>query len=240
MSKNNHKKTFPLAALSLALLFSLFLLAACGAGTDSLTQATPTAVNTLSPVTEVEDKATLIPEISVTATPGVADGFDCAMVNQIPSAECAALVALYNSTNGPDWVDNSGWLASDTPCTWSGIDCTDDYVSQINLLYNQLTGTLPPELGNLSHLRVLALWVNQLHGPIPPELGDLSELAFLDMSNNQFAGPLPVELGDLTNLQNLILAHNQLSGAIPSILGNVARLEVLDLSHNQFSGAIPA
>jgi len=234
MRKNSHTITFPLLALSFALLFSLFLLAGCGTDADSPTQATPTAGNTVVDDTTKPDMGT-----SATATPNAPGGFDCASVNQIPSAECQALVALHKSTNGPNWVENNGWLISNTPCTWSGIGCTDGHVSHINLLYNQLTGTLPPELGNLSHLRELALWVNQLCGPIPAELGNLTELVFLELSVNQLTGPLPAELGNLTDLQTLTLAHNQFSGPIPSTLGNLASLESLDLSHNQFSDAIP-
>jgi hypothetical protein len=40
-----------------------------------------------------------------------AQGFSCASVTEIPEAECEALVALYISTNGPGWSNNSGWLA---------------------------------------------------------------------------------------------------------------------------------
>jgi hypothetical protein len=185
------------------------------------------------------DTTTSVPEESGTATPSVASGFDCTDVNQIPIAECVALVALYRSTNGPHWADNDGWLATNTPCTWSGITCTRDHVSHISLFYNQLMGTLPPELGDLSHLRVVELWVNQLHGPVPAELGNLSELISLDLSSNQLADPLPAQLGSLAKLRNLSLAHNQIGGAIPTILGEMKSLDTLNLSHNQFSGLIP-
>jgi hypothetical protein len=188
----------------------------------------------------VGDSTTSVPKESVTATPSVVSGFDCAGVNQIPFAECTALVALYNSTNGPDWADNSGWLETDTPCTWSGIECTDGYVRDISLSYNLLTGILPPELGDLSHLRVLGLTVNRLHGSIPAELGNLSELVALDISGNQLAGPVPEELGDLPKLQTLSLGSNKLSGSIPPALGNIGSLQSLVLSHNQLTGNIPA
>lgn len=239
MSKSSHVVTFPLVALSLALLFSL-LLAACSAGAGSLPQTPRNAVGTATPDTAVAGMITPEGKATGTATPNVIGGFDCASVHQIPTAECQALVALYDSTNGPDWADNSGWLTTNTPCIWSGITCTDGHVSHISLLYNQLTGTLPPELGDLSHLHVLELWVNQLSGPIPAEMGELSELVFLDLLGNQLSGPVPAELGDLTSLQSLSLNHNQFSGPIPPALGKMASLESLDLSYNQFSGAIPA
>ncbi len=166
--------------------------------------------------------------------------FDCAGVSEIPASECQALVALYSSTDGPNWADNTGWLVTNSPCTWSGIICTDGHVTHIDLLYNQLTGTLPHELGNLAHLRALGLWVNQLSGPIPAELGNLSELIFLDLSGNQISGGIPDELGDMTNLQTLSLIHNRLSGPLPAELGRLEKLETLNLSYNQFSGPIPA
>jgi hypothetical protein len=238
---NKHINPFspPRMALNLTLLFSIFFLAACGSGTGSSIQVMPTATYEVRDKT-IGDMTTPEMEKSGTVTPNADRGFDCANVSQIPSAECAALVALYNSTNGPDWVDNSRWLASDTPCTWYGINCTSGHVTDISLGYNQLTGILPPELGNLSHLRVLGLLANRLHGPIPAELGHLSELVSLEISANQLTGSLPAELGDLPNLQTLSLASNQLSGAIPPALGHIKTLKSLVLSHNQFSGAVPA
>jgi len=236
MSKHFQSWLIPWMALSLVLLFSLILLAACGTGADSFSQPTPTVAETSS---TVGDTTTSIPEESGTAMPSVASEFDCAGVYQIPSAECAALVALYHSTNGPSWADNDGWLATNTPCTWSGITCTRDHVSHISLFYNQLTGTLPPELGDLSRLQVIEMWANRLGGPIPAELGNLSELISLDLSSNQFTDPIPVQLGSLAKPRNLSLAHNQIGGAIPAILGEMKSLDTLNLSYNQFSGPIP-
>ena len=238
MSKHLDPFSLPLMALSLALLFSIFFLAACGTNAGTSTQVIPTASHE-APDRVIEDKTTPEMEKSGTVTPNADRGFDCASVNQIPSAECVALVALYNSTNGPDWADNSRWLTTLTPCSWSGIECAGGHISYISLGYNQLTGILPPELSNLSHLRVLGLLSNRLHGPIPAELSNLSELVSLEISGNQLTGPLPAGLGDLPNLQTLSLSNNQLSGSIPPALGNIKSLKSLVLSHNQLSGAIP-
>ena len=105
---------------------------------------------------------------------------------------------------------------------------------------NQLSGAIPAELGNLTHLTALVLSGNQLSGAIPAELGDLAHLTALVLSGNQLSGAIPAELGNLTHLTTLWLNDNQLSGAIPAELGDLANLEWLVLSGNQLSGAIPA
>ena len=233
MSKN-YPPPLPSMALALALLFCLILLAACEIGTDTRNPLPSTTANQPGSDRATPEKGT--PE---TATPNTTLGFDCANVNQIPTVECEALVALYTSTDGPSWVDHSGWLATVTACAWSGIECRGGHISVISLGHKQLTGILPPELGNLPHLRGLSLSSNRLYGPIPVELGNLSELDALDMSGNQLAGPVPAELGDLAKLRTLSLGNNQLSGSIPAVLGNIGSLQTLFLSHNQLSGDIP-
>jgi hypothetical protein len=43
---------------------------------------------------------------------------------QIPQIERDALVALYNSTDGANWTDNTGWLGeAGTECSWFGVRC---------------------------------------------------------------------------------------------------------------------
>ncbi len=152
-----------------------------------------------------------------------------------------ALVALYQATNGANWLNNDNWL-SDAPLgAWHGVT-TDDSgrVIELDLWGNQLRGSIPSELGNLSNLVWLILWGNQLSGAIPPELGNLSNLTDLDLWGNQLSGAIPSELGNLSNLTDLDLWGNQLSGAIPSELGNLSNLVALRLSDNQLSGAIPS
>ncbi len=60
-----------------------------------------------------------------------------------------------------------------------------------------LVGPIPPELGNLTMLRVLTLDNNNLSGPIPAELGDMRGLGRLGLQANDLTGCVPVELRDL-------------------------------------------
>ena len=130
------------------------------------------------------------------------------MAVETVDVERDALMALYNSTDGANWNDNTDWGTANPHCTWFGVGCDAGNVAVLHLFTNQLNGSIPPEIANLSSLRVLHLGTNLLSGPIPPELGNLSSLGFLDLRRNQLSGPIPAELGNLSNLYSLVLAYN--------------------------------
>ena len=170
--------------------------------------------------------------------------FSCTDVTEIPKTECEVLVDLYNSTDGANWTNNSGWNETNTPCSWYGVECSDGHVTTIKLgMYrngNNLNGSLPESLGNLSHLVWLCLETNKLSGSIPDSLSNLSGLMHLDLDRNQLSGSIPEWLGNLSNFYVIQLTSNQLSGSIPESLGNLSSyLEFLELGNNQLSGSIP-
>jgi len=160
---------------------------------------------------------------------------------QVPPAERAALIALYNSTDGPNWTTNTNWLgAVGTECTWFFVSCGNDHVIGLDLDANKLNGTIPPELGDLPGLGSLHMYANQLTGSIPPELGSLSNLQQIKLENNDLTGSIPPELGQLSNLSWLALYNNDLTGSIPPELGNLSSLEWVFLGGNQLTGTIPS
>ena len=118
--------------------------------------------------------------------------FSCADVTEIPTVECEALVALYNGTNGAGWTDNSGWLTTNTPCSWYGVTCSAGAVLTIDLSSNQLTGAIPPEIGNLSNLTSLWLYSNQLTGTVPLEVAQVgANASYCDLTSNDASLCMP-------------------------------------------------
>ena len=165
--------------------------------------------------------------------------FNCNNAVDVSAEECNALVALYNATNGAEWENNDNWLDDNSINNWFGVTLSSGHVTTVDLGFNQLHGTLPSQLGNLSKLQVLWLDGNNLSGPIPIELGELADLVSLVISENQLTGSIPAELGNLSNLKSLWLNKNNLTGSIPIELGSLANLVSLDISENQFSSTIP-
>ena len=108
----------------------------------------------------------------------------------------------------------------------------------MNLVGNQLTGSIPAELGNLSNLKDLFLGGGQLTGSIPPELGNLTNLETLQIINARLTGRIPSELGNLANLKDLFLGGNRLTGSIPTELANLANLQHLVIFRTQLTGPI--
>ena len=84
-----------------------------------------------------------------------------------------------------------------------------------------LTGSIPPEVGNLANLRQLRLWNNDLRGSFPPELGKLGNLQSLWINGNDLSGPIPASFGQLGKLHTLVVYDNPLSGALPLSLAKV-------------------
>ncbi len=154
----------------------------------------------------------------------------------------AALIALYDSTDGANWRDNTNWGTNAALDTWFGVgtDATGRVDSLTIDFNNNLSGSIPAALGDLDSLKYLYIYDNALTGSIPAELGDLTKLKYLNLNGNALTGSIPAELGDLTNLEELYLHENKLTGAIPAELGDLTNLEELYLHENKLTGAIPA
>ncbi len=179
-----------------------------------------------------------------------------------------ALVDLYNSTDGDNWNNNENWLQGTTiqeVIQWHGVifNGEETLVTSILLADNNLNGTIPSSIGNLTNLISLdlsrnnitgiipstidatnlwnlVLYDNQITGSIPSSIGNLTNLTTLRLDGNKIEGSIPTTIGNLVNLLTLNLRGNQITGSIPTTIGNLTGLSTLDISGNLLNGTIPS
>ena len=166
------------------------------------------------------------------------------LVAQIPASEKAALQAVYNALNGPNWTSENDANTTDDwdftqPVTsaWYGVIVTAGHIEQLELSkysdQNNLSGVIPPEIGNFPFLKQLLISSNlNLTGSIPPEIGNLPVLETLKLSGDNLSGNIPNEITQLTALKMLGLTSNNFTGSIPNNIGNLTNLQYLYLSDN--------
>lgn len=173
-----------------------------------------------------------------------------------------ALVFLYNYTNGDSWTNKTNWKTGPLN-TWYGITMKNNRVTEIKLGNNNLSGTLPINIMDLTALTKFEADSNNISGNIPTTIKELKELYFLDLSYNSLSGAVPTELNELTSLGHLNLSHNQFTSIQSSSFtawdnmyeinlsyNNLARqiitkflaipgLQILRLNNNQLDGVLP-
>ncbi|KAM3394416.1 hypothetical protein P3S68_003418 [Capsicum galapagoense] len=96
---------------------------------------------------------------------------------------------------------------------------------------NQITGSVPISIFNISSLQLLSLWQNNLNiyrlveislsSEIPKEKRNLVELDELDLSFNSFSGSLDTEIFNISGLRIIDLSLNNLSGRLPPNIGSI-------------------
>lgn len=171
----------------------------------------------------------------------------------------AALEALYDALDGDNWANNDNWKSDKPFSEWYGIYAEGDQVREISLSYNNLSGSVPPEIEDLEDLRGLYLSYNHINS-LPEEIGSLVNLETLEISGNELT-ELPKGIGNLSNLESLGIAENPIASLpdeiskltnltalcaystqlteFPNIFG-ATNMEALELMWNKLTGPIPS
>jgi len=181
-------------------------------------------------VTAVGDGGTLVYAAVDSAT---------AMSIVIVDLQRSALMALYEATDGDNWRKADNWGTEAPLSTWYGVQAEGRKVRILNLRNNNLSGTIPAELGWLDEMWRLLLGRNSLSGSIPPEIF-VPLLRDLELSSNDLTGPIPEEIGRSTELGHILLQGNELTGSIPETFGNLDSLVHVRLDSNMLTGEVPA
>lgn len=156
---------------------------------------------------------------------------------QISESEKQALVDLYTNTNGNSW--NTSWDLEAPVNTWHGVTIANNKVVGIDLGFNNLKGSIPSSIGNLTNLQSLKLFFNQIEGTIPSEIGNLKNLKVLDLNSNNLVGQIPSSIGNLSQLNEFLVSSNNLNGELPQEISSLTNLTSLVVFDNQLSGNIP-
>ncbi|KAK7290326.1 hypothetical protein RIF29_04655 [Crotalaria pallida] len=141
----------------------------------------------------------------------------------------------------------SNWNRGD-PCTsnWTGVLCFNEssadgylHVQELQLLRLNLSGTLAPEIGNLTYMQILNFMWNNISGSIPKEIGNIKTLQLLLLNGNQLTGPLPEEIGYLPVLDRIQIDQNNITGQLPRSFANLNKTKHFHMNNNSISGQIP-
>jgi len=164
-----------------------------------------------------------------------------------PHPDYAPLMALYDSTNGSEWVGGTtidGWADGAAglncdPCTWSRVVCNGSgRVTGLSLFNVNMSGRIPELISGLDSLERLFLLGNNLTDTLPMSMSTLTKLRNLTLSQNLLTGEIPEWIGSLQNLETLALDRNGFFGELPSTIYSLAELEILRLGNNSLMGEI--
>ncbi|THG12755.1 hypothetical protein TEA_013557 [Camellia sinensis var. sinensis] len=125
--------------------------------------------------------------------------------------------------------------------SWTGVTCSGGpriRVVALNLTSMGLSGSLSPNLGNLTALSDIWLGNNSLSGTVP-DFSPLKRLERLHLEDNQLSGEIPPSLGNINSLRELFLQGNNLTGQVPSNLIK-AGLNLKTSPGNQFLSPPPS
>ena len=129
------------------------------------------------------------------------------LIAQVTPTERAALQAIYNALDGPNWNSQDAtaddWnFAQPITNDWYGVTVVAGHIEELIISHfndqNNLSGHIPAAIGNLPFLKVLEIEYADLTGTtIPDEIGNLTALTTLELGSNNLNGPLPVSIGNL-------------------------------------------
>ena len=144
-----------------------------------------------------------------------------------PETDREALAALFHATDGPSWLGNDNWLTDVPLSEWTGVTTDEDgRVTELDLAANELSGPIPPELGNLDRLRKLDLTaertVTALSGRVRITIGGDSP---------SFSSQVKQAGKQLADSAESTIRKNHLSGCIP-----ISLREQLDLNASDLGG----
>ncbi|TYH08652.1 hypothetical protein ES288_A07G032900v1 [Gossypium darwinii] len=112
-------------------------------------------------------------------------------------------------------------------------------LKSLNLSYNQISGSLPNNIGNFGLLEVMDLSGNNFSGEIPATISSLVSLKVLKLGGNGFEWSIPEGILSCQSLVSLDFSSNHLNGSLPDGFGAAfPKLKTLNLARNEIHGRV--
>lgn len=141
--------------------------------------------------------------------------------------ECDIWGEFFDSMNGLNWNPEINISMKTDPCA------SRSSVNQWNVKVKC------ESLRDAAHITEIYLLGENITGTIPPSFTGLSRLAALSIVDSNLGGELPAAMGDLSSLKMLWMDHNpKLVGNIPASFERLS-LNVIELVGSGFSGKLP-
>ncbi|KAH0719291.1 hypothetical protein KY285_015322 [Solanum tuberosum] len=167
----------------------------------------------------------------------------CSLAMNISTDQSSLLALKSHITSDPFHVLSTNWSSSTSVCDWIGITCSSRHqrVIALNISNMGFSGTIPPQLGNLSFLVSLDLSKNDLQGELPSDLSHLRRLRVINLSYTNFTGEIPIGIATLPSLIRFSMGYNKLlNGSNVLSKFNFSTLEYLDLRNSGLTGDFPS
>ena len=208
--------------------------------TIALEMPSGTEINALEPNLEIPDMAVYEPtglqdfstpiNYTITAEDGTSSTYLVTIDVALSQKEILLLISAANPENTLDWKE------TDNLSDWEEVTLdANGIITELALSQRKLS-QLPPEIGQLTNLKVFVLNFNQLTS-LPPEIGKLGNLVTLDLTYNNLSN-MPSDIGQLGSLEYLNLGENDLR-SLPSEIGQLSSLIELRLYNNDLNSLPP-
>lgn len=130
------------------------------------------------------------------------------------------VVLFYYSLDGPGWDNQVRALSPDLDeCEWN-----------MFLSEGESLGFLCNDNGQVNHI---SLWWNNLAGSLPNEVGNLTMLSSFNIIGGSISGTIPASLSQCKDMRALGLGHHQLEGEIPDSFATMDKLSFAFFYLNQ-------
>jgi len=167
---------------------------------------------------------------------------------QVSETEFQVLKTFYNSTNGDNWTNRTGWENINSTATkdsvtdsWFGVSVQNNHVASLDFYSNNLSGVIPEAIGDLKYLNQLTLSGNKINGPLPIRLKELSLMSFFSVGGCPINSPFPSEIiQSWPLLRDLTVYYCGFTGTLPdTIFSHTPLLSTLWIYGNRLEGKIP-